>query len=308
MGVSSPSAGGVLGGVFVLLLMAVCLAVTGVADRPAAAVPRDAATFRVVTFNIHKGADRQGRYDLSRTIAAIANLDADLVGMQEVLRNDPGFNCDDQPALIVQGLRRLTGRPWAHVFARAWITENHECARRGRGDGVATEGLAWFAPEPILASRSIRLSEGRIGLAARSARLPGVAVVLTHLSANAAHQPDRVREIAALMPWAETYGAGILAGDLNATPQASELAPLFGRYRDAWADAAERGLARGVESGSTRPGRRVSRIDYILYAADANLTLETVDVIDTSTPDSPVEVSDHRPVVATFRRSPGRVR
>lgn len=288
-----------MGWLFTALVISVAGAVFTVSDH---AATRDSARLRVVTFNIHKGVDRQGRYDLQRTVEAIAGFDADLVGVQEALRNDPGFDCDDQPALIAAGLTRLTGRPWTYVYARAWITGNHECRRRGRGDDVATEGLALLAPGRVIASRWLRLSEGRIGMSARLASMPDVPIVLTHLSANQENQPNRVREIAALLPWAERRGAGILMGDLNATPQAVELVPLLARYRDAWTEAAGRGLAGGVDSGATRPGRRGARIDYVLYTPEAGLTLEAVDVIDTSAASGLAEVSDHRPVVATFRR------
>ena len=61
-------------------------------------------TLRVATFNIHKGAPRRGPYDLERTIDAIHRLGVDLVGVQEAMRNDAAFGCDDQPALIAEGL------------------------------------------------------------------------------------------------------------------------------------------------------------------------------------------------------------
>ena len=126
-----------------------------------------ARTFRVVTFNIHKGADLSGHYDLDRTTDAIARLDADLVGVQEAMRNHPGFNCDDQPALSAEGLRRRTGYPWTHLYERAWITERRECQEGGRGRGVETEGVAVFARERLVGSSAIRLSEGRVALAVR---------------------------------------------------------------------------------------------------------------------------------------------
>ena len=94
-------------------------------------------------------------------------------------------------------------------------------------------------------------------------------------------------------------------GDLNARPDAAELAPVLARYRDTWAEAAADGRTRGVLSGSTRPGRHVSRIDYILSAPGIDLILESVDIIDPSTVPGLGGVSDHHPVVATFReRSP----
>src|SRR2546423_2143812 len=85
--------------------------------------PNGPRTFRVATFNIHKGADRGNHYDLQRTIEAIARLDADIVGVQEAMQNHPDFNCDDQPSLIAAGLRKRTRRPWTHPFWEALIPD-----------------------------------------------------------------------------------------------------------------------------------------------------------------------------------------
>jgi hypothetical protein len=129
----------------------------------------------------------------------------------------------------------------------------------------------------------VRLSEGRVGLAVRVAAMPDVPVIVTHLAANRENQRNRTRELAVLLAWTARQGPGVLIGDLNAQPDADEIAPVMTRYRDAWADAAAVGRARGVATGSTRPGRRVSRIDYVLYAPNVDLTLESVEVVDFST-------------------------
>jgi endonuclease/exonuclease/phosphatase family metal-dependent hydrolase len=257
-------------------------------------------TLRVATFNIHKGAPRRGPYDLERTIDAIYRLGADLIGVQEAMRNDLAFGCDDQPALIADGLRRRSGLPWTYVHARAWITTNTACMESGKGDDVATEGLAFFSRVRILESHVVRLNEGRVGLAVRLAQWPRVPIVVTHLAANRQNQADRVREIGILLPWAEGFGPGILVGDLNAEADASELTPLFATYRDAWTDATTRGTARGIANGATRPNGR-SRIDYVLYASRDDLVVESFEAVDTMTLGLG-EVSDHNPIVATFRR------
>lgn len=284
-------------------LVVVTMALAAAFGYHASSAPGTARTFRVATFNIHKGADRRGHYDLERTIDAIWRLDADLVGLQETMRNHPDFNCDDQPALIAEGLRRRTGRRWAHVHARAWILDDRQCLMRGRGSDVATEDLAFIAATPILASGSVRLSEGRVGLAVRVAAMPDVPVIVTHLAANRQNQRDRIRELAVLLPWAAQHGPGLLIGDFNAQPDADELGPLMARYRDAWAEAAASGRAGGVASGSTRPFGRVSRIDYILYEPKLALALDSAEVVDVSALSDSGEVSDHLPVVATFRRT-----
>ncbi len=287
---------------FMVLLLVIAAAIYSV-STPTAAVARDGGAFRVVTFNIHKGADNENRYSLERTIAAIARVGADVVGVQEALRNHPQFNCDDQPALIAERLRRVTGQRWVYAYAKSWITEDRSCVDRGVGDDVATEGLALFAPERILESGHINLPESRVGLMVRVASMPDVPVIVTHLAASRRNQAHRVSQIAALLSWAAQHGPGILMGDLNARPEAIELAPMLRQYRDSWAEASARGLHAGVPSGSTRPGYE-ARIDFMLYAPASPLALESVEVIDTSTPDGLGEVSDHRPVAATFRRHP----
>lgn len=285
-------------------LLLVTMAVAGAIEYRASSAPEPVQTFRVATFNIHKGANRKGHYDLERTIEAIRRLDVDLIGLQEAMRHHHDFNCDDQPALIAAGLRRRTGRPWTHVQAPAWVTEERQCMAAGRGSDVATEDLAFISASAIVSSRSVRLSEGRVGLAVRVAAMPDVPVIVTHLAANRQNQADRVRELGMLLPWAAQQGPGMLVGDLNAQPDAEELRPVMARYRDAWAEAAASGRASGVASGSTRPGGRVSRIDYVLYDAGHALTLESAAVIDVSALSASGEVSDHHPVVATFRRVP----
>jgi endonuclease/exonuclease/phosphatase family metal-dependent hydrolase len=278
------------------LLLVIAGAVYSVSNRPAAHAAAGPHAFRVATFNIHKGADNENRYDLQRTIAAIAGLEADLIGVQEAMRNDPNLNCDDQPALIAAGLRRLTGQRWSHVYARSWITENRACLDDGRGDDVATEGVAFFSPDRIVDADEIRLPESRVALMARIAEMPDVPVIVTHLAASRRNQTHRVQQLAALIPWAAAHGPGILMGDLNARPESSELAPLFAPYKDAWVDAWERGVTNGVASGGTRPFG-TARIDFVLYAPGSPLGLETAGVLAS-------EVSDHHPVVATFRRKP----
>ena len=74
----------------------------------------------------------------------------------------------------------------------------------------------------------------------------------------------------------------LVMGDLNAPPHAVELAPLFGRLRDAW--------SAGPGTGFTYPAAvPVRRIDYILTSTD--LRALNVRVLA-------IEASDHRPVVA----------
>ena len=286
----------------VTMLVAVTLAVGVVVRKPAQAQGRE-GVLRVATYNIHKGADGDDHYDLRRTIEAIASFDADIVGLQEVMRNDPSFNCDDQPGLIAEGLTRLTQRKWTFVYGKSWVSENHECMDRGRGDGPGTEGVVLFTPQQVMEADSIKLVESRVGVEARLASMPDVPIVTTHLAAGRRFQEHRIEQIGALLPWMEAKGAGIFLGDLNSRPFATELTPLMARYRDAWLEGSERGLSKGdLTCCTTRPAG-MARIDYIFYDPTSPLQLESVEIRETAT-EGLGEVSDHRPVIATFRRAP----
>jgi endonuclease/exonuclease/phosphatase family metal-dependent hydrolase len=286
--------------VFVTLPVLVAIAVLSVAERPPATVAASSGAFRVATFNIHKGADEQSRYNLQRTIEAIAALDANVVGLQEVMRNHPWLNCDDQPALIAEGLRRLTGRRWSHLYARSWILDDKDCETHGRGDGVATEGVAILTPDRILATEQTRLPESRAALMVRVASMPDVPVIVTHLAASRRNLAHRIQQIEAILPWADGFGPGVLLGDFNARAESPEIEPLMSRYKDGWVDAWQRGLIRGPANGGTRPFG-TSRIDFVLYAPEAPLTVAAAEVVDTTTLPGLGEVSDHRPVAVTFR-------
>ena len=277
-----------------IALVALCLQPSS--PGAARAAQRD---FRVATFNIYKGADVRNRYNLSGTIEALAALDADVVGLQEVLRNHPHFNCDDQPKMIAEGLRRLTGRAWHVVFQGGWFGPNRECMDRGRGDNVETEGLAFVTPHPILQSQHVRLPEHRIGLMIRLESMPAVPLVVTHLASTRRNQPHRIAQLGALLPWAQRHGPSILLGDLNAAPTASELAPVFATYRDVWQEARRRGAISGVLSGETEIGAN-HRIDYVLLHHALPLSVKSAAVPKTGTARQ-AEASDHRPLVATFQ-------
>lgn len=76
----------------------------------------------------------------------------------------------------------------------------------------------------------------------------------------------------------------IVCGDMNATPRAPELQPLFGRLRDTWLGAADSGLTYPAD----QPAKR---IDYVLVTPGFRVISSTVPV---------TLASDHRPVVVVL--------
>jgi endonuclease/exonuclease/phosphatase family metal-dependent hydrolase len=258
-------------------------------------------TFTVMTYNIQHGLDAAGRYRLQGAIDVIGRLQPDIVGLQEVTRNHPSYNCDDQPERLRSGLEQVTGRRWSVAYEREWFTPDRSCMDRGVGTDVETEGLAFLAPESLVATQTLPLINTRLALASKTARTMPVTVIVTQLASGTAGMTDRFAQLSQLLPWATLQGSPrVLLGDLNSLPEAAELQGLAGEYRDAWTEALAAGAARGVITGDTRV--RGGRIDYVLFAGGGNVFVDSAEIVDTSALlGQSTEASDHRPVVVRFR-------
>jgi endonuclease/exonuclease/phosphatase family metal-dependent hydrolase len=261
------------------------------------------AQFTVATFNIQHGLSGTGRYDLRYSSETIAKLNPDLVGLQELTRNHPLYNCDDQPARMAERISSLTGRPWSAVYQQEWFTQVRDCPNQGRGDGPATEGLGYLAPGPLAPPTFTTLPISRIGLlstlAVAGRQIP---VVNTHLAHGSGAGPaaQRLQQLAPLLPWTLAQAGGgpsILIGDFNHRPDAEEYARIRAAgYRDAWEDGVAAGTARGRLDGITKGS---SRIDYIFYIPGGVLDLVWIENVDTRVLIG-TQASDHNPLVAAF--------
>lgn len=300
----------------VLVALAFVVAHGEAVPAGAMAQPSGRDSVRVMTFNIQHGIDAAGHYNLQRAIDVIAKVQPDLVGLQEVTRNHSKYRCDDQPRQIAEGLRRATGREWYHVYVQAWfVNKDRACVESGRGDGPNTEGLAFLAPEPFSSVSHQSLWNGRVGVAVRVPKAGDVPFVVTHLANGSTPkaQSDRTRQIQQLLRWVDAQrskGSGqregrpaVIMGDLNARPDAPELVPLLGAYRDAWGVASAAGRARGIAGGRTRTAG-TSRVDYVLFTPEG-VRLDWVETVDTAALIG-VGASDHQPVVASFIRQGDR--
>src|SRR3954469_14423229 len=127
-------------------------------------------TFTVMTYNIQHGLNAAGRYNLQGAIDVISRLQPDLVGLQEVTRNHPSYNCDDQPELLRSGVERASGRSWSVLYEREWFTPDRSCLDRGVGNDVETEGLAFLAAGALGGTQNLPLHNTRLALASRTAR------------------------------------------------------------------------------------------------------------------------------------------
>ena len=277
-------------------LIALALAAIGLAaverSLPEAAAPGE---LKVMTFNIQHGIDGTETYNLKSAINAIAKIQPDLVGLQEVTRNHPYYNCDDQPAKIAEGLKAATGRSWSVVYEQEWFTPNVECRDGGRGDGKETEGLAFLAPGPLGAKSMTPLPVSRIALTVTWPAAGGIPVTVTHLASGRKNNDARAREVEALLKWTAKLGdSQIVLGDFNLKPEEPALQPMLTMFRDAWRVGGEARTASGPEAT-----RGNSRVDFLFYKGPA-LNLTKVETVETATWFGK-PASDHRPVVATFR-------
>jgi endonuclease/exonuclease/phosphatase family metal-dependent hydrolase len=232
----------------------------------------------VMTYNIRQGRDAEEVLDLARTAEVIRAQQPDLVALQEVGRHwaaESEFR--DQPAELERLLEMRC------VFGANLDRDPLEPGAPRRQYGTAVLS-AW----PVLASQNILLPRASAeneqrGLLVVDIDLDGTPFRLhnTHLSVRADDRPLQVEAI--LAEAAEAGGPHALLGDLNTSPAAPELRPLFERLRDAWSVA-------GEDDGFTYPASapRV-RIDYILVSPPLRVGAARVPAL---------QGSDHLPLVA----------
>ena len=238
-----------------------------------------------MTYNIQSGGG-----DLSRIVDVIRQAGPDLVGLQEV---DVHWAERSKFADQATALARELGMQVR--FAPIYRLPPANAADPDREFGVAL--LSKF---PITSWRNdtvTRLSTQEAnpvpapapGLleAVVDARGIAVRVLVTHLD----YRADPVVRMQQVKETLGYLGEGsmptILFGDLNATPDATELQPLFQRLHDTMADRGE-----SLTYPSDAP---VKRIDYILASRHFQTTAASIPA---------TTASDHRPVVVELVIAP----
>ncbi|WP_030752088.1 endonuclease/exonuclease/phosphatase family protein [Streptomyces sp. NRRL S-31] len=253
------------------------------ADRAAGPRPGPPRVpLRVATYNIHAGAGEDGVFDLDRTAAAIRDLDADVVGLQEVdvrWGARSGFTDEARELAVRLGMRvffapiyDLPGDPAGGERRRFGVAVLSRFPMRDARNHEITR-LSTQTPDPVPAPAP--------GFAEVTVRVRGASahVYATHLDYRSDPSVRRAQVDDMLGVLAGDTGPKVLLGDFNAEPDAPELARLWGTL----ADAAPNG-------DKTYPAADpVRRIDLVTVSPDVTVLRAHASV-------SPA--SDHRPVVA----------
>ncbi|WP_152044928.1 endonuclease/exonuclease/phosphatase family protein [Aureimonas psammosilenae] len=239
---------------------------------PADASLAAAASFRVVTWNVHGGVGRDGRCDLERVAEALLALRPDVAALQEI---DGRTHLGRRPRAFERIAEALGG----HVV---------EARTTGRGD-KAYGHLLWSA-RPFARAAVLRLPGGRLEpRAVIDAETPTPAglmrILASHFSLGAADRRSQAAYVAERC--AGTDRPTIALGDFN--DWRLDKGPVHGALGAVLPELA---------TLRTFPARRpMFRLDRI-YASRA-LHLHGVDVGREAG-----ALSDHLPLVADFRVNP----
>lgn len=238
-----------------------------------------AIPLRVLTYNI-----RAGNGDLQRTAETIRTLAPDIVGLQEVDVNwgeRSGF--EDQARSLGESLGMQVR------FAPIYTLPGADSTKPARRYGVAV-----LSKYPIVRWRNDTLTRLSTivrdpspapgpGLLDATIHVNGVAVRVFNTHLDYRSDPRvRTKQVEEMLGYLGDHsGPTLVLGDLNATPEATELKPLLQRLRDTWQSKSEPGFTFPA-------GKPAKRIDYVLTSSHFRVRSASVPV---------TEASDHRPVV-----------
>ena len=245
-----------------------------------AAVNDSSSSLRILCYNIHYGQGNDGVYDIPRLAAVINRLKPDLVALQEV---DVGVERSGRLHEARQ-LGELTG-----MAVRYGPTQHYQGGLYGNAVLTRLPILdVLIQPLPYTESTPERTTypRGAIAVTVQGPDRQPLRFISTHFQHNV--EADRVAEAQAI----NRLFAGdadslptILAGDMNATPDAEPVTSLQQR----WTDAIDDPAAPSAPSSAPR-----SRIDYIFFRPQKRFR-----VVETRVVDEPV-ASDHCPVFAVL--------
>jgi endonuclease/exonuclease/phosphatase family metal-dependent hydrolase len=239
---------------------------------------------RIMTYNVHRCVGVDGRLDVARVAAVIAQCRPDIVALQELDVGRRRTGAVDQAHAIAHRL----GMSF-HFHAALRVEEEHY------GDAIlAASPLTVIKAAPLPGSPALRALEPRgalwLELEAEGRRLQ---VLTTHLGLV----PHEQRAQAAALVGPDWIGGDrrldplIVLGDFNATPHAAVYRTLARTLADA------RQVCRERRAGPTFPSRfPMLSIDHVFVSPD-------IEVVSVEAFTAPLarSASDHLPLVVDFR-------
>ncbi|HEX5322468.1 MAG TPA: endonuclease/exonuclease/phosphatase family protein [Capsulimonadaceae bacterium] len=223
---------------------------------------------RVATYNIRHGLGSDGRLDLARILPVLQESEADIVCLQEVDKGLPRSAFLNQAAWLAARLG----------FSFAFVSNF--------GLPIAGMGNALLSRWPFYSTSNTRLPfagepRGLLWIEVDHPEAGTLAFFCTHWGLSESQRLDQAQVCASDVMAAKI--PAIFCGDLNATPDATEVSLLLraAALRDA-----------GPADSLTYPAHQPeSKIDYILFTQHWKLN----DVLVRST-----LASDHLPIIAEF--------
>ncbi len=233
---------------------------------------------RILCYNIHYGQGTDGVYDIARLADVINKTKPDLVALQEMDVHVKRSGRVHQ----LQELAKLTG-----LHARFGPTQHYEGGLFGNAVLSRFPILnVVIQPLPYTESTAEKVTYPRatVAVTVKAPNDKPLRIVSTHFQHNMPE--DRVAEakaVNALFTFKDETIPTILAGDINAKPEAEPVQILL----EKWTNAIDKEATPTVPATDPK-----SRIDYIFYRPASAFKVIDTKVIPESI------ASDHRPVFA----------
>jgi endonuclease/exonuclease/phosphatase family metal-dependent hydrolase len=264
------------------LAASAALAVSATATAAPAVETTGEDDVRVMSFNIHHGADGAENLDLERIARDIEATGSEIIGLQEV-DNHWSSRSDfvDQAAWLADRL------DMHYTYAANLDRDPAEgqIERRQYGTAILSEYPILESENHLLTNIEYaeRPTEQR-GLLEAVINVEGnhISFYNTHLDHQRSEQrQSQVKEILAIAE--ESNRPSVLVGDLNAVPTSPEMQDILTQFTDAFA-------VLGQDADYTIPVENPTRrIDYVLTQGDIEPTY--AEVLHTTS-------SDHLPIIA----------
>jgi endonuclease/exonuclease/phosphatase family metal-dependent hydrolase len=227
-------------------------------------------TIRLLTYNIHHGADPADTFNLDATIETIRKSGANIIALQEV---DRGWGGRSQNYDEAQYIADQLGMNYVYG---AMLDKSP--TERGSGEyGVMLLSKFVIVAKELYLLPSQFEQRGVLSCIMQTP-LGNIRVCCTHLGVSA---EERMIQIAALLDWLPQQEELLIMGDFNATPDAAELQSWLSRFGDL---QAQYGLG---SFGTIYYQDHWERIDYIFGGSRWNPV--NCQIMTDAT-------SDHRPI------------